>query len=119
MVDRLTDQSKIEYHVYSSMSNQNSVSRLSRPSAAEKRRLALEVLLDGEEARRKTVYERIAVVAGVPYETLAHHGYVLQDLRVAGLVERISRGIYRITPMGTEWIRTGKPLTKASLRHPQ
>ena len=101
------------------MSNENSVPRLYRPSSAEKRRLALEEVADGEEARRKTVYQRVAVAAGVPYETLAHHGYILQDLRVAGLLERISRGIYRITPMGTEWLRTGKPLTKASLRYPQ
>lgn len=72
-----------------------------------------------EVARRKTVYRRMAVAAGVPYETLANHGYILQHLRVAGLLERISRGIYRITPMGTEWLRTGKPLTKASLRQPK
>jgi len=101
------------------MSNEISVPRLSRPSSAEQRRLALEALADGEEARRKTVYQRMADAAGVPYETLAQRGYILQDLRVAGLMERISRGIYRITPMGTEWLRTGKPLTTASLRHRQ
>ena len=101
------------------MSNEKPIPRSSKPSSAEQRRLALEALADGEEAKRKTVYQRMAVAAGLPYETLAHHGYILQDLRVTGLLERISRGIYRITPMGTEWLRTGKPLTTASLRHPQ
>ena len=80
------------------MSNEKPAPRLSRPSATEQRRLALEALADGEEARRKTVYQSMAVAAGVHYETLANHGYILQDLRVAGLLERISRGIYRITP---------------------
>ena len=84
-------------------------------SGTEKRRFALEALKEGKSCRRKAIYEQVANSAGVPYDTLASHGYILQDLRSAGLVERPSRGIYRITCKGSHCLQSGVPLTKANL----
>lgn len=71
--------------------------------------------MDGNEVPRKTIYERVAHLAGVTYESIRSHQYVLQDLRLAGLVKRPSRGVYRITPKGAEWLQSGKGLTKPDL----
>ena len=71
--------------------------------------------MDGNEVRRKTIYVRVAHLAGVTYESIRRHQYVLQDLRLAGLVERPSRGVYTITAKGTEWLQSGNGLTKANL----
>ena len=84
-------------------------------SGTDKRRFALEALADDKPCRRKAIYEQVAKSAGVPYDTLASHGYILQDLRSAGLVERPSRGIYRITRKGCRWLQCGVPLTKSNL----
>jgi hypothetical protein len=40
------------------------------------------------------------------------------DLIVAGLIERIERGVYRLTPAGRDWLASGKPI-KSGPKRPQ
>ena len=84
--------------------------------APEKRRFVLEALKDGNAAQRKAIYERVAQLAGVPYASISQRQYVLQTLRHAGLVQRISRGIYRINAEGVQALHSDTRLTKSALR---
>ncbi|MDO5701021.1 MAG: restriction endonuclease [Bowdeniella nasicola] len=93
----------------------------------EMRPIVLDVLFDGERATRREIHERIVTAAQIPPEQLQERlssgqlryenrmGWAITGLTQAGLLERVSRAVYRITDRGRQFAREnqGAPIRES------